>query len=41
METRIFMNERDAEPIDLPQPHVERFPIRVDGPSQLQQLHQT
>ena len=35
------LNERDAEPKDLPQPNVELFLIRVDGLSQLQQLHQT
>ena len=34
-------NEHDAEPINLPQPKVELFRIRVDEPSQSQQLRQT
>ena len=34
-------NERDAAPIDLQQPNVELFPIRVGEPSQLLQLRQT
>ena len=34
-------NERDAESINLPQPNVELFLIRVDEPSQLRQSHQT
>ena len=34
-------NERDAQPINLPQPSVELFLIRVSEPSQLLQLHHT
>ena len=34
-------NERDAESIDLQQPNIELCLIRVDGPSESQQLHQT
>ena len=34
-------NERNAESINLSQPNVELFLIRVDEPSQSQQLHQT
>ena len=34
-------NERDAESMNLPQPNVELFLLRVDEPSQWRQLHQT
>ena len=34
-------SERDAEPTSLQQPTVGLFTIRVDGPSQSQQLHRT
>ena len=33
-------NERDAESINLPQPNVELFLIRADGPSRLLRLRQ-